>query len=138
MPLSEHEQRLLDQIEKALYAEDPKFASTVRSTDPRSHAKRRVWLGGVLAVAGIALLMVGLILQANVAGVPVVSVLGFLLMLGGAVLAATSWKRLSGREPLQVVDPKGGPRPARRGSARRGSIADRMEDRWRRRDDQQH
>ena len=26
MPLSEHEQRLLDQIEQALYAEDPKFA----------------------------------------------------------------------------------------------------------------
>lgn len=30
MPLSEHEQRLLDQIERELYAEDPKFASTVR------------------------------------------------------------------------------------------------------------
>ncbi|RZL78658.1 MAG: DUF3040 domain-containing protein, partial [Rhodococcus sp. (in: high G+C Gram-positive bacteria)] len=27
MPLSEHEQRMLDQIESALYAEDPKFAS---------------------------------------------------------------------------------------------------------------
>ena len=26
MPLSEHEQRLLEQMEKALYAEDPKFA----------------------------------------------------------------------------------------------------------------
>ncbi len=30
MPLSEHEQRMLDQIESALYAEDPKFASSVR------------------------------------------------------------------------------------------------------------
>lgn len=30
MPLSEHEQRMLDQIESALYAEDPKFASNVR------------------------------------------------------------------------------------------------------------
>ena len=42
MPLSEHEQRLLDQIERALYAEDPKFASTVRSTDLRTHMRRRM------------------------------------------------------------------------------------------------
>ena len=33
MPLSEHEQRLLEQMERALYAEDPKFASTLRSAD---------------------------------------------------------------------------------------------------------
>ena len=31
VPLSEHEQRMLEQIENALYAEDPKFASNVRS-----------------------------------------------------------------------------------------------------------
>jgi len=30
MPLSEHEQRLLEQMEKALYAEDPKFATSLR------------------------------------------------------------------------------------------------------------
>ena len=30
MPLSEHEQRLLEQMERALYAEDPKFASALR------------------------------------------------------------------------------------------------------------
>ena len=46
MPLSEHEQRLFEQIERSL-AEDPKFASAVRSTDPRFHARRRI----VLAVA---------------------------------------------------------------------------------------
>src|SRR6266496_322696 len=41
VPLSDHEQRLLEQIERALYAEDPKFASTVSSTDLRTHARRR-------------------------------------------------------------------------------------------------
>jgi hypothetical protein len=40
VPLSEHEQRLLDQIERALYQEDPKFASTVRQTDLRTHMRR--------------------------------------------------------------------------------------------------
>ena len=34
VPLSEHEQRQLDQIEQALYAEDPKFAQAVRAQDP--------------------------------------------------------------------------------------------------------
>ncbi len=41
MPLSEHEQRLLDQIERALYAEDPKFASTVRGGRLRKPTRRR-------------------------------------------------------------------------------------------------
>ena len=35
MPLSEHEQRLLEQMERALYAEDPKFASSLRSSGAR-------------------------------------------------------------------------------------------------------
>ena len=41
VPLSEHEQRLFDQIERSL-AEDPKFASAVRASDPRFHARRRL------------------------------------------------------------------------------------------------
>ena len=41
MPLSEHEQRLLDQIERALYAEDPKLASTVRGGRLRKPTRRR-------------------------------------------------------------------------------------------------
>ena len=35
MPLSEHEQRLLEQIERALVDDDPKFASSVRTGDRR-------------------------------------------------------------------------------------------------------
>ena len=41
MPLSEHEQRMLDQIESALYAEDPKFASSVRGGTLRTPSMRR-------------------------------------------------------------------------------------------------
>ena len=40
MPLSDHEQRMLDQIESALYAEDPKFASSVRGGSLRAP---RMW-----------------------------------------------------------------------------------------------
>jgi len=57
MPLSEHEQRLFDQIERALYAEDPKFASTIRGARLRPSRRRRIQ-GIALFVLGIALLAV--------------------------------------------------------------------------------
>jgi len=130
MPLSEHEQRLLDQIERALYAEDPKFASTVRASDPRNRARRRLWQSGVLFVVGVLLLFTGVIVG-RTAGYAV-ALTGFLVMFGAAVLAATSWKRVNGREPLRLV---GSERPAKT-RARKASMLDRMEQRWRRRDDE--
>ncbi|MGH3772637.1 MAG: DUF3040 domain-containing protein, partial [Pseudonocardiaceae bacterium] len=62
MPLSEHEQRLLDQIERALYAEDPKFASNVRGARMRSRPHRRRIQGTVLFALGLVLLVVGVVL----------------------------------------------------------------------------
>ena len=57
MPLSEHEQRLLDQIERALYQEDPKFASTVRATDLRTHMRRRLRRAALVLALGFGLLL---------------------------------------------------------------------------------
>src|SRR5660397_178924 len=62
VPLSEHEQRLLDQIERALYAEDPKFASSVRASDLRTHLRRRIRRGIALFLIGFALVFVGLVI----------------------------------------------------------------------------
>jgi hypothetical protein len=45
VPLSEHEQRQLEQIEQALYREDPKFGRLVRLSDPRVHYKRKLVQG---------------------------------------------------------------------------------------------
>jgi hypothetical protein len=129
VPLSEHEQRLLDQIERALYAEDPKFASAVRASDPRNRARRRLWQSGVLFVVGISLLFAGVINSHQVGAA--VGLAGFLIMFAAAVLAATSWKRMNGREPLRVV---GSERPGKT-RARKPSLLDRMEQRWRRRHD---
>ena len=56
VPLSEHEQRLLEQMERALYAEDPKFVSSLRGTDLRSHHRRRAVQSAVGFVLGIAAL----------------------------------------------------------------------------------
>src|SRR6476661_5595594 len=59
VPLSEHEQRLLEQIERALVDDDPKFASSVRTGDRRLKARRKLQLGIVLVVVGLAVMVVG-------------------------------------------------------------------------------
>ncbi|MFD7641257.1 DUF3040 domain-containing protein [Kitasatospora sp. NPDC059795] len=124
MPLSEHEQRLLEQMERALYAEDPKFASALEGTGLRTHTRRRVYLAAAGFVAGVALLMGGLVAQ-----VIWVSVVGFLVMLGCAVLAVTAWRRgpgPAGHGPRQASAPR-----------RKTGVVDRMEQRWQRRRDEQ-
>jgi hypothetical protein len=122
VPLSEHEQRLFEQIERSL-AEDPKFASAVRATDPRFHARRRVILAGVLFVAGLALLIYGPISQN-----PLLGVLGFVVMLSAAGIALHARRKAQGVE-LTVV----GGTTSRTTRPRKTTLIDRLEERWRRR-----
>ncbi|MEV7044080.1 DUF3040 domain-containing protein [Amycolatopsis sp. NPDC051061] len=134
MPLSEHEQRLLDQIERELYAEDPKFASTVRGTRLRRPARRRRIQGIALFAVGVALLVLGVVVpQFRVADIPLISVLGFLVMFFGVMLAVTSIRH--GAES----DGKGGGSGARgaKQPGRRSSFTQRMEERFRQRFEEQ-
>ena len=130
MPLSDHEQRMLEQIESALYAEDPKFASSVRGGTLRAPSARRRIQGAALFVIGLAMLIVGVAVRALWIGgaFPIVSMFGFLVMFGGVVFAIT------GPRVVKAVDhaPAGGPRQ-RRGKGPGGSFTTRMEDRFRRR-----
>ncbi|HUQ55360.1 DUF3040 domain-containing protein [Lentzea sp.] len=130
MPLSEHEQRLLDQIERALYAEDPKFASTVRGAKLRRPSKRRRVQGIVLFVVGVAALITGVMLpQLAIASIPVVSVFGFLLMFFGVLITLTTLRR--GDQVAEGVQEDG--KPVRS----RSSFSERMEERFRRRFDEE-
>ena len=130
MPLSEHEQRMLEQIEKALYAEDPKFAHSVRARDPRVHYRRRVILAVIGFLLGVGLLVAGIIIKYIPMGVA-----GFLVMLTCAMWALTSWRHMTG------LGPQGAPAAARKRQRRgrdRGQPTDqgfmeRLEERWRRR-----
>jgi len=127
MPLSEHEQRLLDQIERALYAEDPKFASNVRGARMRSPSRRRRLQGIALFVLGLVLLVVGAaVMSLWVAGVPVVSVLGFLVMFAGAAVAIFARGSGGGSAEAEGTDPS-------QAGGGKGSLAQRMEERFRRR-----
>jgi threonine/homoserine/homoserine lactone efflux protein len=132
MPLSEHEQRLLDQIERALYAEDPKFASTVRGARLRRPSRRRRLQGIALFVLGVALLVLGVVLPLKPAGIPVVSLLGFLVMFFGAWLALTAMRR--GDQGEEATDESGAPSNVTK--LRRSTFSQRMEERFRKRFDE--
>jgi hypothetical protein len=131
MPLSENEQRLLDQIERALVEDDPKFASTVRSTNPRTYLLRRVRRSVLLFALGLTLLVVGVALG-KTPFVVSFGIVGFLLMLFAALRGATALRRISGRS-----NDAPGRRPAERQRRTRASIMERFEERWRRRWDGQ-
>jgi hypothetical protein len=134
MPLSDHEQRMLDQIESALYAEDPKFASSVRGGGLRAPSARRRLQGAALFVIGLAMLVCGVAFKATMIGsFPVLSVIGFLVMFGGVVFAVTGNRVTGGR--ASSGSEQGGPRQ-KRAKGGGGSFTSRMEDRFRRRFDE--
>jgi predicted lipid-binding transport protein (Tim44 family) len=126
VPLSEHEQRQLDQIERALYAEDPKFAQAVRAKDPRVHYKRRVVEAAIGFLLGVGLLLAGVISKLTLIGVA-----GFVVMLACSMWALSSWRHMSGGSagrPGLARD-----RRARPPASSRSRFMERLEERWRRR-----
>ena len=135
MPLSEHEQRLLEQIERALYAEDPKFASTVRGGKLRRPSRRRRIQGIALFVLGIVLLVVGVVVKQTWIGdtLPILSVVGFIAMLIGAVLAITSAGSKKGQAAEGDTAPPAGGSPEKE----RSKFTSRMEERFRKRFEQE-
>jgi Protein of unknown function (DUF3040) len=138
VPLSEHEQRLLEQMERALYAEDPKFATSMRSARGSSGDRRRIAIGVIGLLVGLGLLVAGV-----AAKLVIVGVLGFLAMLGGLWLAISALRA----SPEQAAGPTaggtGGPagptnissrsKKSTRSKRSGESLSDRMEERWRRR-----
>ncbi|MFE4062243.1 DUF3040 domain-containing protein [Streptomyces sp. NPDC059096] len=130
MPLSEHEQRMLEQMERALYAEDPKFATALEGSGLRTYTRRRVYQAVAGFLVGIALLMAGMVAQQIW-----ISVVGFLVMLGCAVLAVTGWRKAP--KPGEQQQAPGGASADRRPSRQRRSMMNRIEQRWQRRRDEQ-
>lgn len=87
MPLSEHEQRLLEALEQQLHAEDPKFAHALSSAPTRSMSTRNIVIGVLVVIAGMLILLGGVASQLLVVGI-----LGFLVMGGGVYLALSKPK----------------------------------------------
>jgi hypothetical protein len=135
MPLSDHEQRLLDEIEQALYAEDPKFAASVRSRSTRTRSRTRrfaiLCVFGVLA--GLALVLVGLLASSDNNKLIVLSVIGFVLVVGSCGYGV---QILRGRGRFGGTPSAGGSGAPTRAPRPSGGLKSRMEDRLRRRFDE--
>ncbi|MEV0295007.1 DUF3040 domain-containing protein [Nocardia sp. NPDC050710] len=141
MPLSEHEQRMLEQIESALYAEDPKFASSVRGGRLRSTSSRRRLQAAALFVLGLFLLVAGIAAPVKPGGFPIISLVGFIVMFGAGVLLLLGTSKGVGKGTRSTDAPSGGPSsggPSGHGRQRKsGGFSERMEDRFRRRFEQE-
>ena len=135
MPLSDEELRLLEQMERALVQEDPKFASTLRGTSFRRAARRKAILAAVVFAGGVTILMAGAISEL----IPV-GIVGFVIMLVSATYCVAT---LRGQAPTNAAGSTEADisveshRPARRTRSNAGFM-ERMEQRWRRRRDDGH
>jgi hypothetical protein len=118
MPLSEQEQRLLEEMERSLYQNDADFVATVSPRRGRPNYTLLV-VGVLIAVAGIAVLVSGVIIRQ-----PLVGVLGFAVMFGGVLLAVAPPRRAGG-----AAEPAFGSAKPRRNSR----FMDRVNERWERR-----
>ena len=140
MPLSEHEQHLLEQMEQALYAEDPKFASQMQGSAARARLRRGLAIGAVGVVAGLGLVVLGVASQSIWWGA-----IGFALMVGGVVYAISPPK--TPKVKLGEVTEEGTVRPhqpagrlaklrkGKKPTASKQTFLRRLEDRWDRRRD---
>ncbi len=116
MPLSEHEQKLLEQLEKQLHEDDPKFASSMGSDAGRSWSTRHLVIGVLATLAGVVLLLFGVTIQ-NI----FVGVLGFVVM-GAGVYYATMRGAAAGKAKAAGAGRKSG-KP-------RSSFMSNLEERW--------
>lgn len=132
MPLSEYEQRVLDQMERQLTSDDPGLVTSLSST--RRGSGVRYLLAAIGIIVGIGLLILG-VAQSQ----PVIGVVGFAIMFLAVVYAFTkpaAAKSTAG--PIGSIGPDGRlkPAPRKKKSAGAKPFMAKLEERWDRRRDQ--
>jgi hypothetical protein len=88
VPLSEDEQRILHEIERSFYENDPEFARGVSTATLNRHAGRNTKWSILGFVVGLLVLLFRL-------GTFWLSAIGFLLMLGSAFVFASNLRRMN-------------------------------------------
>ena len=92
MPLSEEEQKMLEEIERNFYDNDPALAKSVRSALTVAPKTGGSQIPGIVGIAGgLALVVLGLV--SSIA----LSYLGFLAMVAGAIASEQRIRALFGR-----------------------------------------
>lgn len=106
MPLSEHEQRLLEQMERAMYAEDPVFAKRLQK--PKAPmSRRRLLVGALVSLVGMGVVVLGVTLPQVFVGA-----LGFVLLVAGGAWGLSPVKDASTETPVPPASTSGSRRSA--------------------------
>jgi predicted lipid-binding transport protein (Tim44 family) len=124
MPLSEQEQRLLDEMERSLYRNDADFVSAVSGRGRVNYGA--LVLGILVAILGLGVVIAGVILHQ-----PLIGLLGFVAMFAGVLLALRRTKRApkaAAGTPFSSTSTPTQPKDGSRG------FMDKLGDRWDRRD----
>ncbi len=116
MPLSEHEQRLLDEMERNLYGRDADVVSTTLSGMPRPNY-RAIVLGVIIALAGL-----GAVIGGVMSHIVLLGVAGFVVMFVGVLVAAKPGDQVASPQTTQKAKNS-------------TSFMQRMEQRWDDRDE---
>lgn len=134
MPLSEHEQKMLEQMEHALANEDPRFASHMRGNPASPVRRRRLTIGAIGVLLGLGLVLLG------VQTTMWVGAAGFAVMVAAVAYAVSP---VSPKPDLHAVGANGQPLPRPKGRKGRrggkghdggsGSFMQRLDERWERR-----
>ena len=134
MGLSEQERKVLEELERGLYAEDPKLAERIGKSGPKpEEANRtpatRMIAGALVAVGGLGVILVGVIAHYTAIGVG-----GFLMTLVGLVIATSSKNPPAGKSgAANNGKPGSGSAPSAKGSPSKAAKlkpSEFFEERW--------
>ncbi|HWJ84607.1 MAG TPA: DUF3040 domain-containing protein, partial [Cellulomonas sp.] len=125
-PLSEYEQRVLEQMERQLTSDDPRLANTLTSSGHRGVGRYVIATVGV--IVGLLMLVFG-----AAGSIPLLGVCGFVVMFAAVAFAFANPGRHRGRSgPQGVVAADGGVKQRPAAPAHRGFMT-RLEERWEKR-----
>jgi len=99
MPLSDHEQKILEEIERKLAEEDPKLVEQVGRTDLYTHLARRIRLAALAFIVGAVLLVLFVVS-------PWIAAAGFVLMVLSAAMIYRYLGQL-GRDQIRAMQQEG-------------------------------
>ena len=120
MALSEHEQRLLDEMERRFYQSEADVLPTSGASRP-ALSYRMIVLGTLVTLAGVGIMVAGVAAQLLWLGL-----IGFAAMVAGVVLFFTRREKEIGVTDASSARSSAAPKPA----AAKESLSDRMERRW--------
>jgi hypothetical protein len=124
MPLSEQEQRLLEEMERSLYHNDADYVAGASGSHGRP-TYARIVSGVLIGVLGIATLIAGVAIH-----LPVVGVVGFVLMFGGVLIALTPPRRTLGSHTPPSPAADSTPDSTAPGNSTGGSFFQNLGERW--------